>query len=52
MVDLTRILASPDISTLRTAVADAFDELSQELTNSEKIADIDARLKVMEEKPA
>lgn len=51
MVDLQRILASPDISTLRVAVADAFDEISQELTNAEKIVDIDARLKVVEAKP-
>lgn len=58
MVDLTRILAAPDISTLRDAVAKAFEELSQEQTNAEKIAilescvdDIDARLKVVEAKP-
>lgn len=51
MVDLSRILASPDISTLRTAVADAFDELDQERANSEKIADLEDRLKVVEAKP-
>lgn len=51
MVDLTRILSSPDIATLRTAVADAFGELSQELTNAEKIAEIDARVKALEVAP-
>lgn len=45
------ILASPDVSALRKAVADAFEELSVETTNSEKIAELDARLVLVEAKP-
>ncbi len=51
MVDLTRILASPDIVTLREAVATAFEELSVELTNSEKIAELETRVAAVEAKP-
>lgn len=51
MVDITRILASPDISSLREAVATAFEELSLEQTNFERIVALDERLKIMEEKP-
>lgn len=51
MVNVTRILSAPDISTLREAVAAAFEELSVELENAEKIEAIDSRLKVVEEKP-
>jgi len=51
MVDLQRILASPDISTLRDAVAAAFDEISLEQSNAEKIEAIDARLKILEAAP-
>lgn len=51
MVDTGRILASPDIATLREAVAIAFDEISVEMANSEKIAEIDARLALVEAKP-
>lgn len=49
-MDLTRILASPDVVTLREAVAGAFEDLSVELSNSEKIADHEDRLKKIEEK--
>ena len=48
MVDTARILSSPDISTLRVAVADAFDELSVELENAEAIAALDVRVKSLE----
>jgi hypothetical protein len=51
MVDVTRILASPDIVRLREATAAAFEDLSVELTNSEKIADLEARVSVVEAKP-
>lgn len=51
MVDTARILSSPDISTLREAVADAFDELSLELTNAESIAALDVRVKALEVSP-
>lgn len=51
MVDLARILSSPDISTLRDAVADAFTELSLEEANAVKISDLDVRIKTLEEKP-
>lgn len=50
-MDLTRILASPDVVSLRAAVATAFEELSEELTNSEKIAELEARVSVVEAKP-
>lgn len=49
MVKLDRILASPDISTLRDAVADAFTELSLEEANSVKISALDVRVKTLEE---
>lgn len=52
MVDISRILASRDIAELKAAVAVAFEDLSLEQTNSEKIADLDARLKIVEVKPA
>lgn len=48
MVDTARILSSPDIVTLRVAVADAFDELSVELENAEAIAALDVRVKSLE----
>ena len=51
MVDLTKIYAAIDIGSLKTAVAECFEELSVETTNSEKIADHEARLKVVEAKP-
>jgi len=51
MVDTSRILAAPDISTLRVAVADAFDSLSVELSNAEAIADIETRVQTLEAKP-
>jgi len=51
MVDISRILASPDVHTLREAVASAFEEISLEQTNFERIVDLDARLKIVEEKP-
>jgi len=50
MVEISRILASPDIGTLREAVATAFEELSLEQTNFERIVDLDARLKAVEDK--
>ena len=52
MVDISRILASRDIAELRAAVAVAFEDLSLEQTNFERIVELDARLKIMEEKPA
>lgn len=51
MVDLSRILASPDIASLREAVATAFEEVELEKTNFERIVELDERLKKMEEKP-
>ena len=51
MVDVSKIRASPDIATLRDAVADAFLVVSSEQTNSQKIADLEARLVVVEAKP-
>ena len=51
MVDLTKIHAAIDIGSLKIAVAEAFEELSVETTNSEKIAALDARLVVVEAKP-
>lgn len=51
MVDVSKILVAPDISTLREAVATAFEDLSLEMTNFERIVDLDARLKIVEEKP-
>jgi len=52
MVDISRILASRDIAELREAVAQAFEGLELEKTNFERIVELDARLKIMEEKPA
>lgn len=51
MVKTAKILSSPDISTLRVAVADAFDELSLELTNAEAIEALDTRVKKLEVSP-
>lgn len=51
MVDLARILTAADVQTLREAVAAAFEELSLEEANSVKIADLDVRIKTLEEKP-
>ena len=51
MVDLTRILSSPDIATLRVAVADAFDELSLEESNFARIEALDVRVKQLEVSP-
>ena len=51
MVDLARILSAPDISTLREAVAAAFEELSLEESNLAKIGDLTARMVVLEAKP-
>ena len=51
MVDLTRILSSPDIASLREAVAEAFEELSVELENAEAIAALDLRVKALEVAP-
>ena len=48
MVDISRILASRDIVELRAAIADAFEDLSVEQTNFERIVEIDARLKIVE----
>jgi len=50
MVDISRILASPDIHTLREAVATAFEEMSLEKTNFERIVELDERLKKVEDK--
>lgn len=49
MVDISRILASRDIAELREATAQAFEDLSLEKTNFERIVEIDARLKIMED---
>ena len=48
MVDISRILGARDVSELRAAVAAAFQELSLEKENAEKILDIEARLKTVE----
>ena len=50
MVDISRILVAPDIASLREAVATAFEEISLEKTNFERIVDLDERVKKMEEK--
>jgi len=50
MVNITKIRSSADIASLRDAVADAFEELSMELENAEKIAEIDTRVKKLEDK--
>ncbi len=50
-MDLSKILSSPDISSLRVSVAEAFRELSQETSNSQKIEAIENRVKTLEEKP-
>ena len=50
MVDIKRILASRDIAELREAVATAFEDLSLEQTNFERIVEMDKRLKVVEDK--
>ena len=51
MVDTARILVAPDITTLREAVAAAFDELSLEESNSEKIGALEGRVETLEAKP-
>lgn len=51
MVDTSRILSAPDISTLRVAVADAFDELSLEKSNAEAIEGLVTRVATLEAKP-
>lgn len=48
MVDIKRILAAPDVVSLRSAVATAFEELSLETTNSEKIAELETRVSAVE----
>ena len=50
MVDLARVLASRDVASLKVAVANAFEELSIELENAEKIADMEIRVKTLEDK--
>ena len=50
-MDLSKILSSPDISSLREAVAEAFEALSLETSNSHKIEAIENRVKTLEEKP-
>lgn len=52
MVDTSRILSAPDITTLRNAVAAAFEEIELEKSNFIKIGEIDTRLKALEDKPA
>lgn len=49
MVNITKILASADVTSLRSAVADAFEELSLEMENSEKIAALGDRVKTLED---
>ncbi len=48
MVDLSKFRSSPDIATLRDAVAEAFEELTLEAANAEKIATLDLRIKALE----
>lgn len=51
MVDISRILSAPDITTLREATAAAFEEIELEKANFVKIGELDARVKTLEEAP-
>lgn len=51
MVDTSRILSAPDITTLRDAVAAAFEEIELEKSNAIKLGELEARLKVLEASP-
>ncbi len=47
-MNTSKIRAAPDVATLRTAVADAIEGLSEEKTILETLTDIEFRLKLLE----
>ena len=49
MVDTARILTSPDVTTLREAVAKAFEEIELEKSNFIKLGELETRIKSLED---